>query len=313
MMNFSEARDAVNKAKSVLIFAHRSPDGDALGSMAAMGLALKGMGKIVDYVPGDINTLLAAVIPETCNFLGTKLKNYDLAVVVDSSSADYAFGFDENRARCKEVLVIDHHETNELYGNINIVNANSAACCEIVYRFLQALGIVITKDIARAIFVGISTDTGSFVYSNTTAETHRIVAELYEKYDDFFEVAEHLKMKSQDTVSLLKIGLNHCSFYNDGKFLVSVLLFKDGYVPGTDNDPLIDIIRYIDGVEVAVLVRQTGEDSFKLSFRSADERYDVSGFCKSHGGGGHAKAAGFNYEGSFDELKILIEDYFNTI
>ena len=315
MTNFKDALTAVKEAKTVLIFTHRSPDGDALGSMSAIGLALKNMGKSVDYLAAESKGSVRESIPEALNFVGTALEKYDLAVVVDSSSASYAYGFLENKSKCDKVLVIDHHATNEFYGDINVVKPNAAACCEIVYRLLQQLEVEITKDIAHSIYVGIATDTGNFVYSNTTAETHRITAELYEKYDDFFEIAEKLKTHSEETALTLKIGLNHCDFYRNGKAVISYLLIKDGYDPlwDAETDPLMDAVRYINGVEIAAFVKQTGENCFKVSMRSGSDDYDVSFFAKAQGGGGHAKAAGFDFVGKISDLTELIKEYFGVI
>ncbi len=315
MMSFNEAASAVNEAQTVLLFTHRSPDGDALGSMSALGLALKALGKRVDYLAAATKSSAAESIPEVCNFTGANLEKYDLAIVVDSSSASYAHGFLENKNKCAKTLVIDHHATNEFYGDINVVNSEAAACCEIIYRFLRELGAEITKDIAHSIFIGIATDTGSFAYSNTTAETHRITAELYDKYDDFFEIAEKLKTHSLETALTIKLGLNHCEFYKNGKAAIAYLLSIDGYNPMWDaeTDSLMDAVRYIKGVEIAAFVKQTGENSFKISMRSGSDNYDVSAFAKTMGGGGHARAAGFDFCGNISDLTDLIKEYFGAI
>ena len=315
MTKFNDAVNAVKRASTVLIFSHRCPDGDALGSMSALGLALKALGKKADCIVGESKGAAKESIPEVRNFTGATLEKYDLAVVVDSSSASYAYGFLENRNKCKQVLVIDHHATNEAYGDINIVMPNAAACCEIIYRFLQQLDVEITKEIAHSIFVGIATDTGNFAYSNTTCETHRIAAELYEKYDDFFLIAEKLKTHSFETVSAVRLGLNNCEFYKNGRAVITYLLINDGYDPMWDaeTDPLIDAVRYINGVEIAALVKQTAENRFKISMRSANDKYDVSMFAKEQGGGGHDKAAGFDFCGSISSLTELIKEYFGVV
>ena len=312
--NFDKALDMIAKAENILVLAHQSPDGDAVGSMVAIGLGLKQMGKNVDYSAGQNRYNLENIIEEMQCFDKNIKEHYDLAVVVDSSTVDYIHN-NEYIARCDNVLIFDHHDTNMGYGNVNVLFPNAAACGEIIYDFLVYANVNITKEIAQAVFVAIVTDTGNFVYSNTTANCHKIVADIYEKYDDFYVIAEYLKLKPLNSIKMLSIGLNALHLYHNGRFIVSTLLYKDGFGPELDKntDSLTDIIRYAYGVDVAVIARQIGEDMFKCSMRSSEDKYDVSKFSQMQGGGGHTKAAGFNYEGKIEDLLKLLEDYFNTL
>lgn len=313
-IDFEKAKEMIAKADNILVLAHQSPDGDAVGSMVAMGLALKKLGKSVDYVAGTNRYSLEEIIDEMKYFNKDIKDHYDLALVVDSSTYDYVYG-NEYIQKCDNLLLFDHHDTNIGYGDVNVIEPNAAACGEIIYRFLQYMGIEIDRGIAEGVFVAIITDTGNFVYSNTTAESHRIVAEIYDKYDNFYAIAEFLKLKPLDSIKMLSIGLGALHYYADGRFIVSMLLYKDGFCPELDKntDNLTDIIRYAHGVDVAVTARQIGENLFKCSMRSSEEKYDVSVFSKEHGGGGHKKAAGFNFEGDEQALLALLEEYFNSL
>lgn len=311
---FNSALDMIKKADNILVFAHQSPDGDAIGSMCAVGQGLKKLGKNVDYIAGENRYSLEKIIDEMKYFNKNIKDHYELALVVDSSTVDYIHA-NEYLKICDNILVFDHHDTNTYYADVNVVDSSAAACGEIIYKFLNFADIEIDKSIAECIFTAIVTDTGNFVYSNTTADSHRIVAELYDKYDDFYIIAEFLKLKPIESVKMLSIGLGNLHMYQNGRFIVSVLSYADGFSESLNKntDTLTDVIRYVHGVDVAVVARQINVDTYKCSMRSSEEKYDVSEFCFANGGGGHKKAAGFNFTGSEDKLLKLLEEYFSSL
>lgn len=305
--SLSEAAAALKKAESVLIFAHENPDGDALGSMIAAGLALKALCKRVDYRCGTDKSGFFPLFAESEKLNMPMQTRYDAALVLDCSTKEYAFDSDKMKA-CGMVIALDHHDTNSGYADLSYVEADSAATGEIVYNLIAELGVALTAQMADAVFLAMITDTGNFTYSNTTARTHRIAAELYERFDGLYEIAEYIKTVEPENVELLHVGLDNLCMYAGGRMVMSLLTYEGGFPPGLDCDSeiLTNTVRYMRGVEMVVIVRQTGVDTYKISMRSAAEKYDVSAVAASFGGGGHTKAAGFNYKGDIDGLR----DYF---
>ena len=305
-----EIAEELKKCNSVLLFAHQNPDGDAIGSMFAAGMALRQLGIRVDYRIGEDRSGLAELFGEKKRANLPVQYSYDAALVVDCSTRSYIHD-SEKLGLCKKMIVIDHHDSNEGFGDMCHVEADSSSAAEIVYLLVRELGVEITSDMARAIYVGIVTDTGNFIFSNTTARTHRIVSELYEYSDDFYEICEYIKTKDMASLKILKIGLDNVEFYAGGKLAVTSITYEDGLEPDTvcDTDPLTNAIRYTKGVLVAVMIKQKAPDTYKISMRSAEDRYDVSIIAKQFGGGGHIKAAGFDFKGDLNDLKEYFIKY----
>ncbi|MCR4722320.1 MAG: bifunctional oligoribonuclease/PAP phosphatase NrnA [Eubacteriales bacterium] len=313
-IDVTEAAELIGGSSNILILSHENQDGDACGSMVALGLGLKQLGHKVDYVADRNKSGLENLLEETSFFNGPLDEKYDLAIAVDCSTMEYLFGNSE-LSRAKKVLVLDHHSTNTGYGDVNIVYPSSSCAAEVIYSLLKVLGCEITRQIAHAVYIAIDTDTGNFSYSNTTAYCHLIASELYERYDDFYLIDEALLMREKDVIELAKIGFGNTKFYGEGKLVVSALLYEDGFSDSinAEADILTNTIKYIYGVVVSVTVRQTGEEAFKLSMRSADFEHDVSEFCSRFGGGGHIKAAGCTFLGTYKELEKVFAEYAQTL
>lgn len=308
--DFSEIKEAVKEAESFLLFCHQNPDGDAIGSVTAMGLALKALGKKADYVVEDDKYGIRRILPESGCFNILSEESYDVALILDCSTFEYMYG-NGLVSRCAKTVVIDHHDTDPGYGDINLVDGDSAACGEIVYLLIRELGVDITREMAHALYISLSTDTGNFVYSNTTERTHRIASELYGLYDDYHVIAESLMFCPRAVLDCMKIGLSTVEISPDGSAAYFALLYRDGYTDemNVNTDGLLDAVRYTDGVKVTVYVRQTAEDVFKMSMRSTSDDRDVSLFAGRMGGGGHKRAAGFSYKGTYEDLEKLIKEY----
>ncbi|NLW69861.1 MAG: hypothetical protein GX061_02100 [Eubacteriaceae bacterium] len=312
-IDVSKAIEVIASCESFLLFSHEAQDGDACGSMTALGLALKALGKRVDYV-ADTNKLNLNNLLEETRFFNQYTDGYQVAICLDCSTREYLFGNDK-LSLCEKILVIDHHGSNMGYGDVNVIYPTASACAELVYELIKALNCEITHQIAHSIYVGLITDTGNFAYSNTTELSLKIASELYELFDDYYLTAEFIKMKDAEIIDILKIGFDNCRMFNGGKLISAALLFRDGYSADnvTDADILTNTIKYINGVVVSVTIRQTGQDSFKLSMRSADFDHDVSLFCSKYGGGGHIKAAGCTFKGTYESLMEVLEDYANRL
>jgi len=308
-----EVADKLKQCEKIAIFAHTNPDGDAYASAIGMALALKGMGKDVKYLLGSSKQDFSCITGESEAYVQSDFvpdKSYT-ALCVDCSTYEYAAN-SERIGLCGEVIVIDHHETNTLYGDINYVDKTAAACAEIVYFLMKKLDCEITPQIANTLYLGIVTDTGSFAYSNTTERTHRVAAMLKEYGNDFHKIHDYLKVTSMKQFLAFREALSNTDFYFDGALGIMSLtnedeVFSQGDI---DTDGFIDPVRDVEGIRLAVFTKEIGENIHKVSLRSMDDRMSVSEFAARNGGGGHPKAAGFNFNGELDELLAVITEYY---
>lgn len=307
--NIKDVMEAINNSESIILIPHIKPDGDCLGSAFALYNGLLSTGKKVIVV-------LEEKIPKLYSFLPGKyiLMNdfncedtCDLAISIDSS--------DETRidkrmcifSNANRNINIDHHVTNTLYADINYIDDEASATGEIMYELLSTMGIAMTKEIATNLYVAISTDTGRFMYSNTTCKTHQIISQLL-KID--FDAA-NINKKVFDTASkakieLTKIAINNLSFYYNGKIAVTHIpynTFSNSDFTYEDADGISSLPRSIEDVEIGILFTQVDKGEIKVSFRS-NEYADVSKIALIFGGGGHMRASGCTIK---DELHTAIE------
>lgn len=290
-----------------LIMAHQKPDGDAVGSAIALGLGLKQLGKNVDYYMDTNIEKRLSFFPEIESFNQDRFAGqYDAYVFVDCSSYDYA--------RKPELLpdgpvkvVIDHHLTNVGYGDANHVE-NTSACAELIYRLLVRLGVVHDDQIAEALYTAISTDTGGFHYSSVTADTFDILKALYEHPNRFALLADRLhRTKGYDELKLYGKAIDSLTRYADDRLAWIVMdeatIQSYGGMVNVGDD-VANIGIQLEGTAVAATVKENNPGEYKISLRSAEPYpVDVSLIADRHGGGGHMRAAGFNYAGDLADLK----------
>ncbi|AFM42423.1 exopolyphosphatase-like enzyme [Desulfosporosinus acidiphilus SJ4] len=301
-----EIIEVLRKAPSVALFSHVSPDGDCLGSMLALGLALETMGKKVaffnpdrvpealTFLPGSdrIQQLLPNPLPEVLVFTDcTDLKRVTLTPGNLGDSI---------------VVNIDHHISNQRFGKFNWVDDKASACAEVCLTLIKQLGVLMDKDIATNLYTGIVTDSGCFQYSNTTANTHRLTAELIETGLDLTMIHHHLfDQKPLAQVKLLQAALNTLELYADGQLAVMTLTLEDFRQSGAvqeHSEGLVNHARSIQGVEAAVLLKEVGPQEIKGGFRS-NLWFDVNKVAAQFGGGGHKRAAGCTMKVSLTEAK----------
>ena len=306
-MTLDEIYKEIQKAESIVIITHESPDGDAIGSSLALKLALESIDKEVDVIIPEYS--------ETYNFLpgiqdvisDSEIKNYDLAISLDCATFKRIAG-SEYFENAKKTIVIDHHGSNNMYGDLNFVNPVSPACCEILEGIFDYFDINITKDIGSCLLTGIITDTGGFKYSSTTAETFEFAADLLRKGVDVSDIYK----RTMDTISranfeLTKRVMDRMEILEDGKITFSYINKKDEEEVGAqtgDHEGLVDVGRNLKGVEVSIFIRQKedGTDEYKVSMRSTGD-INVSDICLMFGGGGHPRAAGASIIGNVEEVK----------
>jgi phosphoesterase RecJ-like protein len=298
--------DAIRECRTFLISAHRSPDGDALGSQLALTLALEKMGKTV--VAHNLDP-----VPETYRFLphADRIKSgkpvsgsFDAHIVVDSDPP--RSGLFEGTYPAQVLINIDHHVTNPREWKLTWLDPSSAACGEMIYRLVRGLGVEIDRDIALCLYASIFTDTGSFRYSNTSSASMRIAAEMLDLGADPWLVTENVyESFAYRRLKLLGDALSGLGRSADGRVAWVVItdeMYRKYGASAEDTDNFVNFVRSIKGVEVAILFRQTKAAQYKLSLRSKG-RVDLTGLATSFGGGGHRNAAGGVLDGSLDEVR----------
>ncbi len=312
-MTLDLIKEEIEKAEKIVLLTHETPDGDAVGSVLAMHNAIKSIGKNPD-----------SIIPEysSCfNFLPgadelkkeTDVEKYDLAIALDCADSKILKGYDKYFEKAKKKIVIDHHGSNKMYGDINFVNPAAPACCEILVGMFDYFGVNITKNIGTCIITGIITDTGGFNY-NVTPETFDFAAMLLRKGIKISEVYQKaLKTKTRASFELNKIANERLKFLENGKIAFTYLTLDDEEKVGAntgDHEGIVENGRDIDGVEVSIFLheRKNKPNGFKISLRSKDY-VNVSDVCLMFGGGGHPRAAGAFSLGTTEQIKekLLVE------
>jgi len=295
-----------------LLTAHEGPDGDALGSLLGMHHLLGQLGK------DSVMFMAAKEFPLPIEYRFLPLEEVfheppaDMAdrtvVYLDCGNVDRVpVEFLSNGANFR--INIDHHHDNTLFGDVNLLDTGASSTAEIVYELAIALGVEITPEIASALYVGLITDTGKFMYENTNAHTHRIAAELIDAGvpvdETYRRLYEHVPLEK---VRLLSHALNRIERHCGEQLVVAYITEADYEESGAGEEMtegIIDHLRSVEGSKVAALVRDLGDRgkaARKVSLRSSGGDIDVSAMARQHGGGGHMRAAGFSTDLELDEL-----------
>lgn len=306
-MTTREAAALLRGHNHILILTHRRPDGDTVGCGAALCVALRQLGKTawMLYNPDitDTNGVYAQGLWAPENFVP------EFVVAVDIAARSLFFPGSEQYIDRVD-LAVDHHPSQEFFAAQTCLEADKAACGEIVYEICQELG-EITPQVALPLYAAISTDTGCFVYANTTANTHRVAAALIDTGIDYFSVNKrHFRTKSRKRLALEADLLSHMEFFHEGKgVFMSVPLSLMEQIGATENDAedLSTLANLVEGVDCGAVLRELKPDVWKLSLRTgADGRVNATEACRLLGGGGHAMAAGATVEGTLPEVKEKI-------
>lgn len=317
---FKQIIEALNTSKQILIFPHINPDGDAIGSAAALYKALIYTGKDVHIFVEELMPQYLQFLSEGCIYELPNDFNPDLCIAVDCSDIGRLGKRFEPYSKGKKTINIDHHFTNTFFADINYIDDNAGANGEIVYEFLKALNVEIDKYMAEALYTAISTDTGSFKYSNTTQNTHLVAAELLNRGVDL----NHISVELYQNIRLEKIRLeakvlDNLSIFANGQAVsayVSQKILTETGGKMDETEGIIETLRNIQGVEIAVLFKEMDEHDIKVSFR-AKKSADVSKIAMNFDGGGHVKAAGCSFNESLENVEQLVSnaviDYLNTI
>ncbi|HEY7949857.1 MAG TPA: bifunctional oligoribonuclease/PAP phosphatase NrnA [Solirubrobacterales bacterium] len=301
-----------------LLTAHEGPDGDALGSLLGMHHLLGQLGK------DSVMFMAAKEFPLPIEYRFLPLEEVfheapadmaDRTIVfldcgnVDRMPVEFLTAGDNFR------INIDHHHDNTLFGDVNLLDTDASSTAEIVYQLAIALEVQITPEIASALYVGLVTDTGKFMYENTNAHTHRIAAELIDAGvavdETYRRLYEHVPLEKLRLLSRALEGIErHC----DDQLILTYITEADYEATGAGEEMtegIIDHLRSVEGAMVAALIRDQGDRgraARKASLRSSGGEVDVSAMARKHGGGGHKRAAGFSTDLELEELVAFLCD-----
>jgi bifunctional oligoribonuclease and PAP phosphatase NrnA len=301
---FKEVVRLIKSHQSFLITTHVTPDGDGLGAESALFLALRKLGKKVQIVNHD-------PLPHRFSYLAfaphyrssDNIPPHEVCFVLDAGD----FSRIREGVRREEfgtLVNIDHHYSNDHYGDYNLVLPEAAATGEVVYRLIQALKVKMDKGIAEGVYTSIVTDTGRFRYSNTTPHIFRLAAELEEAGADICHISEHIFGDiSREAMELNRLALASVQVTGDGSIGSMTLTRGDFLKSGASDDDtenLINVVRNLDTVKIAIFMKERADGQIKLSLRSKNG-VNVAEVAKLFRGGGHAYAAGAVLSGPLEK------------
>ena len=312
---YAKVASIIKDSKSFLLVSHYNPDGDALGSSMALGLGLQHLGKKVcvynrDKVPYNLfflpkSTSIQSELPR---------ESVDCVIMLDCAqpkrvSDDFKTWLEKKKY--KHWLCIDHHLLDQAIGDVDLIDPKAAATGEVVWKLLKTLKVSPTPEIATHIYTTLVVDTGFFKYSNTTSHVLRLAADLLEIGADPWLVAQNIEESNpKERYLLLGQSLRSLEFALDGKLSfmeVTQEMFETAGAKEGDAEEFATYPRAIDGVEVAVLFRETSDRRLKVSLRSKN-KVDVSQIAKTFGGGGHKHAAGCYMQPPIGKAKKILSD-----
>ncbi|MGZ4297677.1 MAG: DHH family phosphoesterase [Solirubrobacteraceae bacterium] len=311
----------LREADKLVVVAHENPDGDAIGSLVAMRGILDEIGKdclmfiaerdlplpqeyrflpldgLVSEPPGDVND-------RTIVFLDC-----------GNIERNPAEAFRQTRPHPPHLLNIDHHHDNTHFGTVNLVVPEASCTAEIVWDLMKELDVRPTRTIAEALYVGLITDTGRFMYENAGVQAHLMAADLIQAGVDVHEIYRRVyEGVPYGKLALLARGLANVQRFDDGRLTITDLSagdFSDSDAEESYSEGVIDHLRAVQGTRLAALVRDRlggSNGGRKVSLRAGDDDIDVSAIARAQGGGGHRQAAGFSTELSYDELVSFLRE-----
>lgn len=288
-----------------LILAHRNPDGDTLGSAFALKRALDLLGK---------NSMVRCndEIHPKFSYLWDELDNseitFDKIIAVDVADKKLLGEEFEVKYGDNVFLCIDHHMTNKEYAE-NLLLEDKAAAAAVIYDVICQLGVEITPEIANCIYTGLATDTGCFMFSNTSPAVHRIAADVMEKGADYTLINRLMfETRTLSYIRLEQMAVASIESHFDGRCAIMTItqeMFEKSGSNAGECDGIASIPRKIEGVKIGVTIREQDNGKYKVSMRTV-EPYDAAKICANFGGGGHSAAAGCEFDCPLDEVKTQL-------
>lgn len=294
MTTIDQILKCIKKSKNIVILTHENPDGDAVGSSLAMYHALKGLKKNVDIIIPEYAKCFNE-LPGIDEVIKESDKVYDLAISLDAATDKLLNVWVKYFREADQRIVIDHHSTNTMFGDINYVDLSAPACAQVVYMLIKHYRWKITPEIGTCIMAGIITDTGGFQYSGVSKDTFNIAAELLDVGVNISKVYKKVfDTKTRSSFELRRIAIDRMEFLEDGKIAFTYVTNEDERKVNAgvgDYEGIVSEGRSVEGVEVSIFLHELKDGEFKISLRS-NSYVNVSDVCIMFGGGGHIRAAG---------------------
>lgn len=313
MALYDEFANRIKPAEKILIISHKKPDGDTLGAGCALKIAFENLGKKhIDLACIDPVSPRFKFIPEVNKYKReiTNYQQYDLIIIVDCG-AHYMTKFHEKQPEILSgqvpIINIDHHASNDLFGQLNIVEEETPSTTIMLYKMFTYLKINITPQMATCLMAGIYNDTGSFMHSNTTQEVYNIAADLVSLGAKVTVIAKHIF--NTNPVSTLKMwgkAMDNAFMTNEG-FTMSVVTeqdIKECNATAEDLSGVVDILNSVPDSKFTVIINEDCKGNIKGSFRTNQEDVDLLDYATIFNGGGHRKAAGFTLKGKLQKKEI---------
>lgn len=298
----------IKESRDAAILPHISADGDAVGSCLALALAMRKLGKRVAVFLEEEIPYIYGFLPgkELAQVYTTGAMHFDAVITLDTGDLG-RLGFRREILDSARVTVnIDHHNTNSEFAFYNYVDTGSSAVGEIIYKVIKMLGLELDRDIAACLYVAITTDTGGFRFSNTTALTHRITADLLDVGVDVAEVSHRVfDSTSFEKLKLMAAAVDSLEIFEKGKIGIMTVtdeVMKQIGARDEDCDGIVNSARNIRGVEVAAFMRQWSNGEIKVNLRS-NQYVDVSKIAELYSGGGHKRASGYIVKDSLEAAR----------
>lgn len=310
--SLEEIAALIREEQKFLLTTHEGPDGDALGSLLGTHYLLRSLGK------DSVMFLAAKEFPLPIEYRHLPLEDVfheppadvrdRIVVFLDCGNID-RMPVDFLREDGKLMVNIDHHHDNTEFGDLNFVDAGASCTAEIIYELAVLLDVKVSPAMARALYIGIVTDTGKFMYDATKPQTHRVAADLIEAGVNVDDVNRRLyESVPIEKLRLLSRALDNLELHCDGQLIVSYISDRDYRETGAGEEMtegIIDNLRAVDGIRVAAVIRDQvsrGQSARKISLRAGDDHTDVSALARKFEGGGHVRAAGCSTELEFDQI-----------
>src|SRR5687767_14616165 len=300
----AELLDRIKQGKRFVIASHQRPDGDAIGSSMAMALALRAIGKDATVVTDAIPAVFLQPFPyvDTIRITPDITEAYDAALIMECGelSRTGVTGLDRS-----PVMNIDHHPGNTGYGAINWVDESAAACGEMAFTLIEAIGAPLTKDVATHVYLAVLTDTGSFHFSHLSPRTYEVARRCVEAGADPQWIARtHYDSNSLARVRIFGAVMNGMVIVDEGRVaLLSITRQTMTDLAGTNDDleGLINFPLTVKDIEAVAFFKEVGDNDWRVSLRSKG-LVDVGAIARWHGGGGHANAAGCSARGALNDV-----------
>lgn len=310
MVSLINIANIINNKDYFYILTHMYPDGDALGSSYALCRIIQKMGK-------HAKILYNNPMPEKFKYMESYIKKEDFnpEYIISLDLADTSL-LGENLEQYKDKinLCIDHHISNKKYSPLFFIDSTAAATCEIIYRLLLEINVPCDKEIASCLYTGIATDTGCFEYSNTTYTSHFIAGKLMQYGAPVDIINEHLfTVKPKKKIELEKVMYQNLEYFFENQCAITQITLREmdklGIKDG-DLDGIASIPIKIEGVDIGITIKETETEKYKVSVRTSN-KVNANEFCENFGGGGHARAGGFQTNGNIETAKKEILNIVN--